>query len=69
MDFDSFVRDFKESVTRLALECNWHVHNDTCFKNLSCRDVRGDETCCMRIDGTVHAVTCVDPETGSIELH
>ncbi|KAG1828296.1 hypothetical protein EV424DRAFT_1285855, partial [Suillus variegatus] len=68
MDFDSFVRDFNDFLTRLAVECNWHVHNTTCFKNLGPGDIKGDETCHMQIDGTVQAETCIDPETGSIEL-
>ncbi|KAG1856860.1 hypothetical protein C8R48DRAFT_717942 [Suillus tomentosus] len=68
MDNQSFIRDYREFLTRLAIECNWHVHNDTCFKHLSSGDVRGDHTCRMRIDGTVQHRTCIEPETGSIEL-
>ncbi|KAG1856611.1 hypothetical protein C8R48DRAFT_675009 [Suillus tomentosus] len=34
MDGDSFKHEFTEYLSCLAVECNWHVHNNTCFKHL-----------------------------------
>jgi hypothetical protein len=59
---------FRWFVTRLAIECNWHVHNDTCFKYLAPGEPRTDVTCWMCITGQTRAVTEIDEETQSILL-
>ncbi|KAG2743632.1 hypothetical protein P692DRAFT_20745521 [Suillus brevipes Sb2] len=68
MDRQSFEHEFTEYLTRLAVECNWHVHNDTCFKHVTNGQKRDDSTCRMRVDGSVQDVSAIDPESGSIEL-
>jgi hypothetical protein len=55
-------------MTRLAIECNWHVHNDTCFKYRAPGEPRTDVTCWMRITGQTRAVKEIDEETQSILL-
>jgi hypothetical protein len=68
MDEASFKHEFTDFLSRLAVECNWHVHNNTCFKHLKNGEQRGDATCRMRLDGSMQEITTIDPETGSIEL-
>jgi hypothetical protein len=63
-----FPAEFHQFMTRLAIECNWHVHNDTCFKYLAPGEPRMDMTCRMRITGQTRAVTEIDEETQSILL-
>ncbi|KAG2133017.1 hypothetical protein DEU56DRAFT_707191, partial [Suillus clintonianus] len=68
MDRKSFEHEFTDFLTRLAIECNWHVHNQTCFKHVKNGEKKDDSTCRMRLDGSVQDVTTLDPQTGSIEL-
>ncbi|KAG1793654.1 uncharacterized protein HD556DRAFT_1443442 [Suillus plorans] len=68
LDDQSFEYEFTEFLRRLAVECNWHMHNDTCYKHLKHGKKRGDANCQMRLDGTVQEQTMLDVETGSIEL-
>ncbi|KAG1848991.1 hypothetical protein F4604DRAFT_1883848 [Suillus subluteus] len=64
MDEQSFQHKFMDFLNQLAVECNWHVHNDTCYKHLRHGEKRGDTNCRMRLDGKLQEMT----ETGSIEL-
>ncbi|KAG2079451.1 uncharacterized protein F5147DRAFT_749549 [Suillus discolor] len=68
MDAKSFEYEFKKFLSRLAVECNWHIHSETCYKHLKNGQKKGDSTCRMRLDGSVQDVTTIDIETGSIEL-
>ncbi|KAJ7603335.1 hypothetical protein DFH06DRAFT_1022312, partial [Mycena polygramma] len=63
-----FQRDFRETVKSLAIECNWHVHQATCWKHLHPGQPRNDTTCRMGISGTTQRFTELDPETQSILL-
>jgi hypothetical protein len=63
-----FEAAFREFVEKLAIECNWHQHKDTCFIHLKPGEPRNDTTCRMRIDGSTHPMTSIDPETQSILL-
>lgn len=63
-----FESAFREFVERLAIECNWHEHKDTCFIHLKPGEARDDSTCRMRIDGSTRSMTTIDPETESILL-
>lgn len=40
-----FSKQFHSFVQRLAKKCNWHVHNDTCYKYLGPGEQRDDSTC------------------------
>jgi hypothetical protein len=68
LDEQSFTYEYKEFLTRLAIECNWHVHNDTCYKHIRTSEKRGDANCRMQIDGSVQDMTTIDADSGSIEL-
>ncbi|KAG1886347.1 uncharacterized protein F5891DRAFT_936416, partial [Suillus fuscotomentosus] len=68
LDNQSFEYEFTDFLTRLAVECNWHIHNDTCYKHLKSGEKRGDANCRMRLDGTLQEETCIDVASGSIEL-
>ncbi|KAJ6612590.1 hypothetical protein B0H10DRAFT_1807132 [Mycena sp. CBHHK59/15] len=67
-DDTEFQKAFRETVTALAIECNWHVHLPTCFKHLEPGQPRNDSTCQMCIDGHTQRFTELDPETQSIKL-
>jgi hypothetical protein len=58
MDEDSFKHKFSDFLYRLAIECNWHVHNDTCFKHVKNGEKRDDATCRMHLDGLLKTVAC-----------
>ncbi|KAG1844565.1 hypothetical protein C8R48DRAFT_750837 [Suillus tomentosus] len=60
LDAQSFAYEFREFLTRLAVECNWH--------HIRSGEKRGDENCRMRLDGSLQDITTIDVETGSIEL-
>ncbi|KAG1877459.1 hypothetical protein F4604DRAFT_1880415 [Suillus subluteus] len=62
MDEDSFKHEFMSFLSCLAVECNWHVHNNTCFKHLKNGEPRDDTTCRMCLDGSTQDVTIIDPE-------
>lgn len=68
IDKDAFAKAFRNFAKDLAVECNWHTHSDTCWKNLKPHEPRDDDHCRMRVDGTTRALTEIDPETGSILL-
>ncbi|KAG2106626.1 uncharacterized protein F5147DRAFT_653859 [Suillus discolor] len=68
LDDQSFQYEFMEFLTRLVVECNWHIHSDTCYKHLRNNEPRGDATCRMRMDGKLQEKTIIDKESGSIEL-
>lgn len=63
MDGEMFQSEFIHMVKRLVIECNWHVHNDTCFKYLRPREPRTDSTCWMRIHGETWSQTGIDEES------
>ncbi|KZO91188.1 hypothetical protein CALVIDRAFT_455100, partial [Calocera viscosa TUFC12733] len=67
MDDVTFVAHFNEEVTDLAMRCNWHVHNSTCWKYLRPNDKRVDENCRMRMTGETREETIVD-RNGAISL-
>ncbi|KAG2744810.1 hypothetical protein P692DRAFT_201841410 [Suillus brevipes Sb2] len=52
LDEASFEYEFREFLTRLAIECNWH--------NIRMSEKRGDENCRMRMDGSLKDVTTID---------
>ncbi|KAG1784390.1 uncharacterized protein HD556DRAFT_1435457 [Suillus plorans] len=60
LDDQSFAYEFQEFLTRLAIECNWHIHNDPCYKHIRAGEKRGDHNCQMRLDGSLQAVTSID---------
>ncbi|KAF8120862.1 hypothetical protein EV363DRAFT_1187805, partial [Boletus edulis] len=68
MDRLSFQHEFQSFVQKLAVECNWHEHNDTCYKHLRQGEQRGEHNCRMRIDGSTRPLTSLDEETKSILL-
>ncbi|KAF8122488.1 hypothetical protein EV363DRAFT_1182651 [Boletus edulis] len=68
LDRESFAAEFQLFVHRLAIRCNWHVHNDTCYKHLRPGEPRSDGNCRMRINGDTRAHTALDDETMSIQL-
>lgn len=68
MDSVKFQDEFKNFVNRLAVECNWHEHRDTCFIHLKPGEPKNDQHCRMRIDGSTRAMTELDSETQSILL-
>lgn len=68
LDDASFALEFRTFVRCLAIKCNWHVHNDTCYKHLRKGEPRTDSTCRMRINGATRACTTLDEETLSIQL-
>ncbi|KAF8136456.1 hypothetical protein EV363DRAFT_1126909, partial [Boletus edulis] len=68
LDEESFAHEFRQMVHRLAIKCNWHIHNDTCFKHLKSGEPRSDNNCRMRINGSTRAITELDEETKSILL-
>ncbi|KAG2738983.1 hypothetical protein P692DRAFT_201849319 [Suillus brevipes Sb2] len=53
LDSESFALEFRDFLTRLAIECNWH--------HIRSGEKRGDDNCRMRLDGSLQA-------SGSIEL-
>lgn len=63
-----FVAQMDEVVTALVKEVSWHEHNFTCWKYLKRWEPRDDAHCRMRIDGSTHPETTIDPETESIVL-
>lgn len=65
---EEFQRKYEDTVTGLVIENHWHRHNKTCWKHLRRGDPRDDAHCRMRIDGSTHPVTELDPETHSILL-
>lgn len=67
-DDSEFAIEFREFVKEVAIRCNWHEHNDTCYKHLKSSETRGDATCRMRINGITRAFTELDEETQSILL-
>lgn len=64
----TFEGEFKSFVTELAVACNWHVHQPTCWKHLKIGEARGDSSCRMRINGMTRAITELDDDTLSILL-
>jgi hypothetical protein len=68
MSEDEFSVRFREFVEELAIRCNWHVHNETCWKHLKPGETKGDPVCRMRIDGKTRTFTDLDNETQSIML-
>ncbi|EIW80029.1 hypothetical protein CONPUDRAFT_30639, partial [Coniophora puteana RWD-64-598 SS2] len=68
MDRDTFWKMFSSFVYDMAEFNNWHEHTDTCFKNLQPGEVKCDDTCRLRMDGSTREESSVDPETGSILL-
>jgi hypothetical protein len=68
LDAESFSYEYQKFVHRLAVKCNWHVHNDTCYKHLTRDQPRTDGNCRMRINGQTRAVTMLDDDTRSILL-
>jgi hypothetical protein len=68
LDHNSFRAEFQLFVRHLAIRCNWHVHNDTCFKHLRKGEARSDGNCRMCINGATQPVTTLDEETLSIML-
>ncbi|PPQ76981.1 hypothetical protein CVT26_007829 [Gymnopilus dilepis] len=65
---DQFWLQYKEHLTRLLHEYNWHIHTATCFKYLKQGEEGLDSNCRMRMDGQLHPVTTVDMDTGRVEL-
>ncbi|KAK7038370.1 hypothetical protein R3P38DRAFT_2417563, partial [Favolaschia claudopus] len=68
MSENEFQAAFLTTVEDLVIKSNWHVHKPTCWKYLKVGQPHNDSTCRMRIDGSVHPVTHLDPETESIIL-
>ncbi|KIO08029.1 hypothetical protein M404DRAFT_135106, partial [Pisolithus tinctorius Marx 270] len=64
----AFEEAFYDFVGWLAVECNWHEHTLMCFKNLRPGEEPWDENCRMRIDGSIHMASYLDPEMQSILL-
>ena len=69
LDDESFVFEFCSFVCRLAVKCNWHLHNKTCYKHLQKGERCSDGNCRMHINGQTRAFTELDEETLSILLH
>ncbi|KAJ7088871.1 hypothetical protein B0H15DRAFT_780469, partial [Mycena belliarum] len=65
---DEFQKAFLETVEDLVVLSNWHSHRETCWKHLKNGEPRNDNSCRMRIDGSVNPLTRVDAETESIML-
>nr|VWO99644.1 AGC/PDK1 protein kinase [Ganoderma boninense] len=55
-----FALQFASDVNDLVTNTNWHQHTDTCWKYLSPREPRTDESCRMRIDGSTQEHTYND---------
>ncbi|KAJ7155909.1 hypothetical protein C8R43DRAFT_825594, partial [Mycena crocata] len=68
MSEDEFEKAFRETVEDLAIMFNWHDHKPTCWKHLKNGEPRTDESCRMRIDGSVNPFTHLDMATESIML-
>ncbi|KAF8447512.1 hypothetical protein L210DRAFT_3321898, partial [Boletus edulis BED1] len=68
LDDESFAHEFRQMVYHLAIKCNWHDHNDTCFKHLKHNEPRSDNNCRMRINGSTRGITELDDDTKSILL-
>lgn len=68
LDREHFWHEFEMFVTRLAVKCNWHVHSDTCFKQLKGNEPRSDGHCRMRMNGKTWPHTQLDDETLSIQF-
>lgn len=67
-DSEEFEREWARQLLRTVLDCNYHVHSETCWKYLKPEEPRDHEHCRMRIDGSTRDMTVVDEETGSILL-
>ncbi|KDQ65222.1 hypothetical protein JAAARDRAFT_117660, partial [Jaapia argillacea MUCL 33604] len=65
---DEFYKAYQEHVHDLVVECNWHKHKQTCWKNLQPGQPHDDSTCCMRMNGCIQEKTELDSETYSILL-
>lgn len=63
-----FEEEWKHQRIWLILDCNYHIHSQTCWKYLKTGEPKDNEHCRMRIDGTTREMTVIDPETGSILL-
>ncbi|KAJ7158210.1 hypothetical protein C8R43DRAFT_882677, partial [Mycena crocata] len=68
MSEEEFEVAFRDTVEDLAILFNWHDHRATCWKHLKNGEPRTDESCRMRIDGSVNPFTRIDLETESIML-
>ena len=69
MDLESFECTFQAFVKCLVRKCDWHVHNDTCFKHLHSGVPHTGRNCHMHINGKTQLQTELDAETQSIQLH
>jgi Helitron helicase-like domain at N-terminus len=63
-----FQIHFENFVEQLAVTCNWHVHQSTCWKHLKEGEPKDDAHCRMCMKGEMHALTELDEETMSILL-
>ncbi|KAG1781302.1 hypothetical protein EV702DRAFT_1177554 [Suillus placidus] len=54
MDKDSYKHEFIEFLSHLAVECNWYVHNNTCFKHLKNCEQRDDITCTVNASARIN---------------
>ncbi|KAG2158083.1 uncharacterized protein EDB93DRAFT_1238383 [Suillus bovinus] len=61
LDAQSFRYEFREFLSRLAVECNWY--------HLQSGEKHADENCRMRLDGLLQDITSIDIETGSIKIN
>lgn len=68
MNEKSFKHEYQSFVHCLATKCNWHIHNNTCYKHLHKHEIRSNSNCRMRIDGSTRDHTDIDDETLSIRL-
>lgn len=63
-----FQAQYNTFVNELVRNYNWHEHTHTCWKYLRRNQLPSDATCRMRIDGSTHPHTTIDPDTLSIQL-
>jgi len=64
----AFWRVFREHVTQLLHEYNWHDHQATCWKYLRRGQQKTDANCRMGMDGLTREVSEMDPKTFQILL-
>ena len=63
-----FKTEYHNFVNDLVTHFNWHKHTETCWKYLRSSQPRIDANCRMRMNGSVHPHTSLDPESLSIQL-
>lgn len=63
-----FEEQYGDMVNDLVSHFNWHEHTGTCWKYLRRNQLRTDANCRMRMDGSIHPITTIEPETQSIQL-